>query len=87
MERPETPPSFFEVLMVGEENVDVENFVPMDLPDPPPSIPTCVAEDLENICRDIGADEETVNCHQSQQDSLPRPLQLQPHSTTPAKAH
>ena len=46
MEKPETPPSIFEVLMEGEEIVNLEDIIPMDFPDPLPIIPPCMNEDL-----------------------------------------
>ena len=58
--KPETPPSIFEVLMEGEENVNMDDLIPMDFPDPLPIIPPCVSEDLENICRDLEVEEEIV---------------------------
>ena len=61
MEKLETPPSIFEVIMQGEENVNLEDIIPTDFPDHLPIIPSCVSEDLENICRDLDVEEEIVS--------------------------
>ena len=54
MEKLDTPPSIFEVIMQGEENENLEDIIPMVFPNELPTIPSCVREDLENICRDCG---------------------------------
>ena len=61
MEKEHTPLSFFEVQMLEEENENLKDIIPMIFPGELPTIPSCIREDLENICRDLDVEEEIAS--------------------------